>query len=99
MKAGRKVKAIAERFQVMRKTVHNVKSVYLASGDFSDCKKTRRPHTTWIEANIAAVMAKIDEHPRNSIRKITREIKLPQSSVSAIVWKDLGPCNRSVQKF
>ena len=98
IKAGDKVKDIADWFQVTRKTVHKVKTVYVVSGDFSDCPKQGRPCTTRTEVNIAAVKAKIDMNPQNNIRKIARELKVNRNSVSTIVCKVLGLCSRACTK-
>ncbi len=98
IEAGDQVKEIAERFQVTRKMIHKVKTVYMASGDFSDRKKTGRPRTTRTAANIAAVKAKINKDQRSNIRQMARELDVPKSLVSTIVPKDLSLRSRACTK-
>jgi transposase len=91
-------KDIASMFGVSLSTVYKVKTIYGASGDFSDRPKTGRPRSSRTKAVISAVKPLIEENPQSNVRKIARDLNVDKSSVSRIMRKDLGMKSRAVTK-
>eukprot|EP00095_Tigriopus_kingsejongensis_P000233 maker-scaffold55_size446313-snap-gene-2.16 protein:Tk00233 transcript:maker-scaffold55_size446313-snap-gene-2.16-mRNA-1 annotation:"hypothetical protein Y032_0089g2326" len=79
---GMRTKDIAEKFEVSRRTVLNVKKLFEATGSFEKRKSTGRPRSARTEDIVNKVKAKVEAEPRSNIRAIARELKVDKMAVS-----------------
>ncbi len=99
IEAGVTPTVIACNIGIARSMVYNIKKLFQETGDFvQHTTGSSRPRTTRTKAMVASVRAKIEENPRNNVRKITKELEVDKSAVSHVVRANLGLKSHAVAK-
>eukprot|EP00095_Tigriopus_kingsejongensis_P006399 maker-scaffold1351_size46012-snap-gene-0.14 protein:Tk06399 transcript:maker-scaffold1351_size46012-snap-gene-0.14-mRNA-1 annotation:"peptidylglycine alpha-hydroxylating monooxygenase" len=94
---GMRTKDIAEKFEVSRRTVLNVKKLFEATGSFEKRKSTGRPRSARTEDILNKIKTKVEAEPRSNIRAIARELRVDKMAVNRAVKSDLGLKSRIAQ--
>ncbi len=84
------ITAVAEKFNVTRKTVHSSWKLYEETGDYKQRRGGPRPRSGCSEALVESVKTKIKENPSTSIRTLARDFSLPETTMRRLVKVDLG---------
>lgn len=95
LEAGDKVKDIAERFNVHRNTVNNIKKMY-KSGSFVKCPSTGRPRSVRTEALVEDVKVQVSTNPRSSITKLAKDNHTSMTTMHHLIKDNLGMKSRAV---
>ncbi len=84
------ITAVAERFNMTRKTVYSSWKLYEETGDYKQRRGGPRPHSGRSEALVVSVKTKIKENPSTSIRTLARDFSMLKTTMRRLVKVDLG---------
>eukprot|EP00095_Tigriopus_kingsejongensis_P011540 snap_masked-scaffold33_size549341-processed-gene-2.6 protein:Tk11540 transcript:snap_masked-scaffold33_size549341-processed-gene-2.6-mRNA-1 annotation:"Importin-11" len=95
---GMRTKDIAEKFEVSRRTVLNVKKLFEATGSFEKRKSTGRPRSARTEDILNKIKTKVEAEPRSNIRAIARELRVDKMALltTAQRQKRLDRCKKII---
>ncbi len=82
--------AVAERFDVTRKTVYSSWKLHEETGDYQQCSGGPRQHSGCSEALVEPVKTRIKENPSISTRTLTRDFNVLEATMRRLVKVDLS---------
>jgi transposase len=88
--------AIAKQLGVSRRRVYRVKQLFNETGDTKARHGGGRPRTSRTPAAIRAIKARIRRNPRQSMRKLSRDFRMADSTMRKVIKEDLGMRSRAV---
>ena len=75
-RAGTPIPKIIKQLKVPKSTVYDAVKRYQDLGNTKDRPKSGRPRTAHTKANIKAVRERVRRNPKQSMRKMSREINM-----------------------